>query len=170
MISEVARRYGLRPQPVFAWRREACQHAASVHQESPALRAGCGDASEPAPTRPAQPRKRKATRDGCNGLNSHLRRYGRVVLDHGIMPARAGDSRGLQPAGAGPGDGDLLPFPPLSRHAASSPRGRSQCQRSYQPKDATGFPKRLSSGITPRPGPVGSLMWPPSILTPFSGS
>ncbi|TGT11101.1 hypothetical protein EN856_35195, partial [Mesorhizobium sp. M8A.F.Ca.ET.213.01.1.1] len=34
MISEVARRYGLRPQPVFAWRREACQHAASVHQES----------------------------------------------------------------------------------------------------------------------------------------
>ena len=56
IISEVARRYGLRPQQAFAWRREARKQAASVQQESPAF--------VPAVvTRPAQPRKRKATRD-----------------------------------------------------------------------------------------------------------
>ncbi|WP_353045550.1 transposase [Mesorhizobium sp. M1365] len=37
IISEVARRYGLRPQQVFAWRREARKQAASVQQDSPAL-------------------------------------------------------------------------------------------------------------------------------------
>ncbi|RWC49330.1 MAG: hypothetical protein EOS55_06585 [Mesorhizobium sp.] len=36
IISEVARRYGLRPQQVFARRREARKQAASVLQESPA--------------------------------------------------------------------------------------------------------------------------------------
>ncbi|RUW20129.1 transposase, partial [Mesorhizobium sp. M1E.F.Ca.ET.041.01.1.1] len=37
IISEVARRYGLRPQQVFAWRREARKQAASVQQDSPAF-------------------------------------------------------------------------------------------------------------------------------------
>ncbi|MDX8481211.1 transposase [Mesorhizobium sp. VK24D] len=65
IISEVARRYGLRPQQVFAWRREARKQAASVQQESPAFVPAVVTAPppEPAPKRPAQPRKRKATRD-----------------------------------------------------------------------------------------------------------
>ncbi|MCF6112221.1 IS66-like element accessory protein TnpA [Mesorhizobium muleiense] len=37
VISEVARRYGLRPQQVFAWRREARKQATSVQQDSPAF-------------------------------------------------------------------------------------------------------------------------------------
>ncbi|WP_287213620.1 transposase [Mesorhizobium sp.] len=37
IISEVARRYGLRPQQVFAWRREAGKQAASAQQDSPAF-------------------------------------------------------------------------------------------------------------------------------------
>lgn len=65
IISEVARRYGLRPQQVFAWRREARKQAASVQQKSPAFVPAVVTAPppEPAPTRPAQPRKRKTTRD-----------------------------------------------------------------------------------------------------------
>jgi transposase len=65
IISEVARRYGLRPQQVFAWRREARKQAASVQQESPAFVPAVVTAPPPeaTPTRPAQPRKRKATRD-----------------------------------------------------------------------------------------------------------
>lgn len=65
VVSEVARRYGLRPQQVFAWRREARKQAASVQQESPAFVPAVVTAvpSEPAPTRPARPRKRKAARD-----------------------------------------------------------------------------------------------------------
>ncbi|MER8575507.1 transposase [Mesorhizobium sp. M1409] len=63
IISEVARRYGLRPQQVFAWRREARKQAASVQQESPAFVPAVVTPPEPAPTRSAQPRKRKATRD-----------------------------------------------------------------------------------------------------------
>jgi transposase len=65
IISEVARRYGLRPQQVFAWRREARKQAASVQQESPAFVPAMLTAPplEPAPTRPAQPRKRKTARD-----------------------------------------------------------------------------------------------------------
>lgn len=65
IIYEVARRYGLRPQQVFAWRREARKQAASVQQESPAFVPAVVTAPPPeaAPTRPAQPRKRKATRD-----------------------------------------------------------------------------------------------------------
>ncbi|WP_245442001.1 IS66-like element accessory protein TnpA [Mesorhizobium hawassense] len=63
VISEVARRYGLRPQQVFAWRREARKQAAS--EESPAFVPAVVTTPppEPTPTRPAQPRKRKATRD-----------------------------------------------------------------------------------------------------------
>ncbi|MDX8496280.1 transposase [Mesorhizobium sp. VK22B] len=65
IISEVARRYGLRPQQVFAWRREARKQAAPVQQESPAFVPAVVTAPppEPAATRPAQPQKRKATRD-----------------------------------------------------------------------------------------------------------
>jgi transposase len=65
IISEVARRYGLRPQQVFAWRREARRQAASVQQESPAFVPAVVEVPlpEPAPKRPAQPRKRKTTRD-----------------------------------------------------------------------------------------------------------
>jgi transposase len=65
IISEVARRYGLRPQQVFAWRREARKQAASVQQEPPAFVPAVVTAPppEPTPTRPAQARKRKATRD-----------------------------------------------------------------------------------------------------------
>ena len=33
VVSEVARRYGLRPQQVFAWRREARKRAATAQQE-----------------------------------------------------------------------------------------------------------------------------------------
>ncbi|TPI24068.1 transposase [Mesorhizobium sp. B3-1-6] len=65
IISEVARRYGLRPQQVFAWRREARKQAASAQQESPAFVPAVVTAPppEPAPTRPAQPRKGKTARD-----------------------------------------------------------------------------------------------------------
>lgn len=63
IISEVARRYGLRPQQVFAWRREARKQVASVQQESPAFVPAVVTLPEPSPKRPAQPRKRKNTRD-----------------------------------------------------------------------------------------------------------
>lgn len=65
IISEVARRYGLRPQQVFAWRREARKQAASVQQEFPAFVPAVvtSPPPEPAPTRPARPRKWKAARD-----------------------------------------------------------------------------------------------------------
>lgn len=66
IVSEVARRYGLRPQQVFAWRREARKQAASVQQESPPFVPAVVTAvpPEPAlPTRPARPPKRKASRD-----------------------------------------------------------------------------------------------------------
>jgi len=64
IISEVARRYGLRPQQVFAWRREARKQA-SVQQELPTFVPAVVTAPppEPAPTRPARLRKRKAARD-----------------------------------------------------------------------------------------------------------
>jgi transposase len=63
IISEVARRYGLRPQQVFAWRREARKQAASAQQESPTFVPAVVTPSEPAPARPARPRERKAARD-----------------------------------------------------------------------------------------------------------
>ena len=63
VISEVARRYGLRPQQVFAWRREARKQAASEESLAFVPAMVTPPPPEPTPTRPAQPRKRKATRD-----------------------------------------------------------------------------------------------------------
>jgi len=65
IISEVARRYGLRPQQVFAWRREARKQAASVQQDSPAFVPAVVAAPtiEPTAKRPGRPRKQKAVRD-----------------------------------------------------------------------------------------------------------
>ncbi|WP_192182897.1 IS66-like element accessory protein TnpA [Mesorhizobium amorphae] len=63
IISEVARRYGLRPQQVFAWRREARKQAASAQQESPAFVPAVVTAPEPVARHPSKQRKRKATRD-----------------------------------------------------------------------------------------------------------
>lgn len=61
IISEVARRYGLRPQQVFAWRREARKQ--SVQQESPTFVPAVVAAAEPVASRSSKQRKRKATRD-----------------------------------------------------------------------------------------------------------
>jgi transposase len=65
IISEVARRYGLRPQQVFAWRREARKQAASAQQEAAAFVPAVVTAppTEPAAQRPGRPRKQKAVRD-----------------------------------------------------------------------------------------------------------
>ncbi|WP_292431104.1 transposase [Mesorhizobium sp.] len=65
IISEVARRYGLRPQQVFAWRREARKQAASVQQDSPAFVPAvvAAPTTEPTAKRPGRPRKQKAVRD-----------------------------------------------------------------------------------------------------------
>jgi transposase len=66
IISEVERRYGLRPQQVFAWRREARKQAASAQQESPTFVPAVVTAALAEPTPPrraAGPRKRKAARD-----------------------------------------------------------------------------------------------------------
>ncbi|MER9443603.1 transposase [Mesorhizobium sp. M0340] len=65
IISEVARRYGLRPQQVFAWRREARKQAASVQQDSPAFVPAvvAAPTTEPTGQRPARPRKQKTVRD-----------------------------------------------------------------------------------------------------------
>lgn len=63
VISEVARRYGLRPQQVFAWRREARKQAAAVQQVSPVFVPAVVTPPEAAPPRPARPRKRKPDRD-----------------------------------------------------------------------------------------------------------
>ncbi|WP_319022896.1 IS66-like element accessory protein TnpA [Mesorhizobium sp. B4-1-4] len=63
-VSAVARRYALSPQQLFAWRRAARQPLTASAPEPlfvPAV--VTAPAPEPAPTRPAQPRKRKATRD-----------------------------------------------------------------------------------------------------------
>jgi transposase len=63
IISEVARRYGLRPQQVFAWRREARKQAASAQQESPTFVPAVVTPPEPAPPRRAGPRRRKIAPD-----------------------------------------------------------------------------------------------------------
>lgn len=63
IISEVARRYGLRPQQVFAWRREARKQAVSVQQDSPTFVPAVVAAAEPVASRSPKQRKRKATRD-----------------------------------------------------------------------------------------------------------
>ena len=62
IISEVARRYGLRPQQVFAWRREARKQAASVQQGSPAFVPAvvAAPTTEPTAKRLGRPRKQKA--------------------------------------------------------------------------------------------------------------
>jgi transposase len=61
IISEVARRYGFRPQQVFAWRREARKQAASVQQESPAFVPAVVMVPPPEPA----PRRRR--QDGYGG-------------------------------------------------------------------------------------------------------
>jgi transposase len=61
IISEVARRYGLRPQQVFAWRRAARQPTASESLFVPAVIAA--PLPEPVAPRPERPRKRMAVRD-----------------------------------------------------------------------------------------------------------
>lgn len=65
IISEVARRYGLRPQQVFAWRREARKQAASVQQDSPAFVPAvvAAPTTEPTAKRRGRPWKQKAVRD-----------------------------------------------------------------------------------------------------------
>lgn len=65
IISEVARRYSLRPQQVFAWRREARKQAASVQQDSTAFVPAvvAAPTTEPTAQRPGRPRKQKAVRD-----------------------------------------------------------------------------------------------------------
>jgi transposase len=64
IISEVARRYGLRPQQVFAWRREARKQGASEPQDSPTFVQAVVAAPMPVPaTLPPRPRKQKATRE-----------------------------------------------------------------------------------------------------------
>ncbi|MER8823057.1 transposase [Mesorhizobium sp. M0991] len=63
VVSEVARRYGLRPQQVFAWRREARKQVASVQQDSPAFVPAVVTAPEPVARHPPKQRKRQATRD-----------------------------------------------------------------------------------------------------------
>ncbi|RWG14450.1 MAG: transposase [Mesorhizobium sp.] len=63
-VSAVARRYALSPQQLFAWRRAARQPlAASPAPEPLFVPAVTAPPPEPAPKRPAQPRKRKASRD-----------------------------------------------------------------------------------------------------------
>ncbi|RVD67727.1 transposase, partial [Mesorhizobium sp. M4A.F.Ca.ET.029.04.2.1] len=62
IISEVARRYGLRPQQVFAWRREARKQAASVQQESPAFVPAVVTAPPPEPEPKRYPCRLRRTR------------------------------------------------------------------------------------------------------------
>jgi transposase len=63
IISQVARRYGLRPQQVFAWRRKARKQATSAQQDSPAFVPAVLAAAEPVVSRSPKQRKRQATRD-----------------------------------------------------------------------------------------------------------
>jgi len=65
VISEIARRHGLRPQQVFTWRRNARRHAASAKQNTPAFVPAVVSAPtpEPAAARSIQLRKQKAARD-----------------------------------------------------------------------------------------------------------
>ena len=65
VVSEVARRHGLRPQQVFAWRREARKRAELAAQEAPAFVPALVGAPtpEPAVKRPSRLRKKKAFRE-----------------------------------------------------------------------------------------------------------
>lgn len=60
-VSAVARRYALSPQQLFAWRRAARQPLAASSAPEPLFVPAVVTASppEPAPARPARPRKRK---------------------------------------------------------------------------------------------------------------
>ncbi|RWE16701.1 MAG: hypothetical protein EOS41_32055, partial [Mesorhizobium sp.] len=75
IISEVARRYGLRPQQVFAWRREARKQAASVQQESPAFVPAVVTAPPPEPAP-----KRLAIGDVVLGKTAHRPRHPASIL------------------------------------------------------------------------------------------
>jgi transposase len=57
VISEVARRHGLRPQQVFTWRRNARKLARSATQDCPAFVPAVVSAPEPAAMRPIRPWK-----------------------------------------------------------------------------------------------------------------
>jgi transposase len=61
VISEVARRHGLRPQQVFTWRRNARTLAASATQDGPAFVPAVVSAAEPAAKRPTRPWTQEAT-------------------------------------------------------------------------------------------------------------
>lgn len=65
VISEVARRYGLSPQQVFTWRRNALKLVASTKQDTPAFVPAVVSAPTPEPgaTHFTQPRKQKSARD-----------------------------------------------------------------------------------------------------------
>ncbi|MDH6235049.1 transposase [Mesorhizobium soli] len=62
-VSAVARRYALSPQQLFAWRRAARQPFVASSAPEPLFVPAVVTAAlpEPAPTRPARPRQRKAT-------------------------------------------------------------------------------------------------------------
>ncbi|WP_192180460.1 IS66-like element accessory protein TnpA [Mesorhizobium amorphae] len=60
-VSAVARRYALFPQQLFAWRRAARQPSATETLFVPAVVTAAP--TEPAPKRPARPRKQKTARD-----------------------------------------------------------------------------------------------------------
>ena len=49
VVSEVARRHGLRPQQVFAWRREARKRAEVVERAAPAFVPAVVETSKPEP-------------------------------------------------------------------------------------------------------------------------
>ncbi|WP_202327592.1 MULTISPECIES: transposase [unclassified Mesorhizobium] len=72
IISEVARPLGLRPQQVFAWRREARKQVASVQQDSPAFVPAVVAAPEPVARHPSKQRKRQATRDRASGARQEV--------------------------------------------------------------------------------------------------
>lgn len=67
VVSEVARRHGLRPQQVFAWRRAARTSATSVQRECaafvPAVVTSPAPAATPAAKRPRRPRRKAAARE-----------------------------------------------------------------------------------------------------------
>ncbi|WP_430702193.1 IS66 family insertion sequence element accessory protein TnpB [Mesorhizobium captivum] len=90
MISEVARRYGLSPQQVFTWRREARKLAASATQDTPVfVPAVVAAPPEPAAKRPAQPRKQKPVRD-----------VGVIELEIDGIAMRVGRGADASPTGA----------------------------------------------------------------------